>query len=87
MKESRGGKISLENQKEEARRELKYKQKESWNSYKYWEKKKQQTTILYPAKLSFKNGGKKRFSQTNKNWGNLLPVELLCKKLLLIKVL
>ena len=44
------------------------------------EKKKQQTTILYPAKLSFKNGGKKRLSQTNKNWGNLLPVELLCQK-------
>lgn len=53
------------------------KQKESRVKYlKYWEKTKtHQCRILQPVKLYFKGEGEIKTSQTNKNWGNLLPVD------------
>ena len=42
-------------------------------------REKKQPRILHTAKLSCKSE-RQRLSQTNKNWGNLLPVGLPCKK-------
>lgn len=60
------------------------KQEESAVKYlKFWEEKNHQSRILYPVKLISKKrgggGGIRTFSD-HKNWGNIFPVDLPCKK-------
>ena len=48
--------------------------------HKFWMKETHQPRIPYPAKLSFTSEGEIKTFSAHKNWWNLLPTDVPCKK-------